>query len=105
MLDMSLENLQKAVCRLAGARGGISLLKSLVSDSSHDPDRFPEELTPDWCKCGRCRQMDMPVENVCCQDRRCITTYDHFHLLCLNHPVLTFAIHNRCDIKADAINY
>ena len=61
MQGMILVHLQKAVCCLACARGGIGLLKSLISDSSHDPDHFPEEPIPEWCKCGRCRQMDMPI--------------------------------------------
>ena len=36
--------------------------------------------------------MDMPRENVCCQDTRCITTFDNFHLFCLSHPVETVAV-------------
>ena len=99
---MSVDDLRMAVCRLAGPRGGVDLLKSLLCNDSND---HPTEPTPEWCICGQCRQMDMPIENVCCRDRKCITTYDHFHLLCLNHPVWTTAIHNRCDIRADPIDY
>ena len=103
--SLSPEQLQRAVCRLAGARGGISLLQTLVQDSPPGPERPPGEDIPEWCKCGRCRPMDTPAENVCCKDVRCITTFDHFHLLCLNHPVLTIAIHQRYDIRADAVSY
>ena len=105
MEGLSAEQLQRAVCRLAGARGGLDLLKTLVCESSPDPDHPRGEEGPEWCICGKCRQMDMPVENVCCRDRMCITTYDQFHLLCLNHPVLTVAIHQRSDIRADPIDY
>lgn len=101
----SSEQLQQAVCCLAGARGGLTLLQTLVTEMTPGPDRPPGEDCPEWCKCGRCRPMDTPTENVCCGDARCITTYDHFHLLCLNHPVLTVAIHQRCDIRADAVDY
>ena len=104
-MELSVETLQRVVCRLVGARGGLSLLKSLVCDTSPDPEYFTRDPIPEWCICGRCRQMDLPVENICCQDAKCITTYDHFHLLCLNHPVLTTAIHSRCDIRADPIDY
>lgn len=105
MQSLSTEQLQRACCRLAGAPGGLSLLKTLVQDQQPSPERPPGEQVPEWCICGRCRPMDTPTENVCCRDIRCITTFDHFHLLCLNHPVLTVAIHNRCDIYADPVDY
>lgn len=89
---------------MVGARGGLSLLKSLIGDPSGE-DRPPGEDIPQWCRCGKCRPMDTPTENVCCGDRRCITTFDHFHLICLNHTVLTVTIHNRADIRADHIDY
>ena len=55
MLGMSVDDLRMAVCRLAGPRGGIDLLKSLLCNDSND---HPTEPTPEWCICGRCRQMD-----------------------------------------------
>lgn len=72
---MSVGDLRMTMCCLAGPRGGIDLLKSLICNDSND---HPTEPTPEWCICSWCRQMDMPIENVCCRDRKCITTYDHF---------------------------
>ena len=105
MQSLSVEQLQRACCRLAGARGGLTLLRTLVQDPQPSPERPPGEDIPDWCKCGRCQPMDTPAENVCCLDVRCITTVDHFHLICLNPPVLTVAIHIGCDIRADPVDY
>ena len=49
--------------------------------------------------------MQTPRENKCCGHRTCTTTFEDFHLICLEHSVLTVAIHNRADIMADPINY
>lgn len=79
------------------------MLKSILEDPG--PDRPPGEDIPNWCKCGKCREMDRPVENVCCGYFSCFTTFDHFHFLCLNPTVLTVSILQRADIRADAIDY
>ena len=102
--SLNKEDLQRLCYRLLGRRGGISLGKSfLIPDS--DPSHASGEDVPQWCVCGNCREMDTPRENICCGDRRCVTTFDDFHLLCTNHHVLTVAIHNRADIMADPIDY
>ena len=49
--------------------------------------------------------MQTPRENKCCGYRTRTTTFEDFHLICLEHSVLTVAIHNRADIMADPINY
>ena len=66
--SLSAAQLQRACCRLAGACGGLSLLKALVQDPQPGPERPPGEDVPEWCICGRCRPMDTPREDVCCQD-------------------------------------
>lgn len=49
--------------------------------------------------------MDTDEENVCCKRSSCITKYRHFYSLCLDQQVLTIAIHQRADIRADPITY
>ncbi|KAH3845322.1 hypothetical protein DPMN_087601 [Dreissena polymorpha] len=31
------------------------------------------QQSPPWCSCGQCRDMQTPVERVCCGKRVCIT--------------------------------
>lgn len=61
--------------------------------------------TPPWCKCGRCRAMPTPAENVCCKSRPCITTTDMFDTIVLNRDVLAVAIVHRTDVYSDDIWY
>ena len=48
----------------------------------------------DGCMCGNCREMDTPVENVCCSVLKCVTNIEHFSNVCLDHMVLSVAMHN-----------
>ena len=102
--SLATPDLQRLCIRLLGTRGGKSLALSLLTP---DPglDRPPGEEIPPWCKCSRCREMETPRENVCCGHRDCVTTFDHYHLLCLEHNVLTVAILNRAEIYADRVEY
>ena len=72
----------------------------LQRNSDGDNYQLPQGI-PDWCKCGRCRQMDNPVERVCCKTRPCITTTDAFHDTCLNRNVLSVCILDRNDFYGD----
>ena len=94
-------DLQRLCCRLLGSRGGISLADSLLKPPAPDP---PNQNS-NWCVCGNCRVMPTPSENKCCGCTRCATTFDDFHIICLEHSVLTVAIHNRADIYANLIDY
>uniref|UniRef100_A0A1X7TPZ2 P2X purinoreceptor 7 intracellular domain-containing protein n=1 Tax=Amphimedon queenslandica TaxID=400682 RepID=A0A1X7TPZ2_AMPQE len=49
--------------------------------------------------------MNTPAEDVCCGRLSCITNYGHFYNICLDQQVLTVAIHQRSDIRADPMNY
>ena len=63
----------------------------------HNPE--PPLTNPQhWCVCGWCRPMQTPRENKCYGYRTCTTTFEDFHLICLEHSVLMVAIHNRADI-------
>lgn len=93
--------------RLLCGRGGVGLAKSLVCAAGTNPNHQDQDsdLIPPWCICTKCREMDTPTENVCCGRRSCVTDYEHFFSICVDHHVLTVAILNRADIRADPIDY
>ena len=49
--------------------------------------------------------MGNPTENLCCQKRKCITKYEEFFSLCVNHMVLTLGILDSADTRADPVDY
>ena len=49
--------------------------------------------------------MELPIENVCCKQRPCITTTEFFESVVLDSSVLAVAIVSRCDIFADDPDY
>ena len=61
--------------------------------------------TPPWCKCGLCREMENPVERICCIRRPWVTLSGVFHVTVLNRSVLTVCILDRSDLFADAPIY
>ena len=95
--------------KLLDDRGGIELAKSLlqrnedgsIPESPPSPRQPPLQGTPDWCRCGKCRQMDNPVEHVCCRSTPCVTTSDLFYDICLSRHVLSVGKINRSDFFGD----
>jgi len=84
--------------------------KFLVDLTRNDPDGdHPEtpsnQTLPSWCRCGKCRLMPTPRENVCCRQRPCITTAEVFNTNVLNTDVLSIAIVRRSDDFADTADY
>ena len=67
--------------------------------SQPDPETPHEGVSPQWCKCDRCRVMPQEVENKCCGQRRCVTSHTRFTKLCLDPDVLLLAVRNRGDIR------
>ena len=63
-------------------------------------DELPENDTPDWFKCGSCRNMPTQTENKCCCSKKmpCITTMPLFHQLVLDGNVLDLAMRYRKDV-------
>ena len=94
------EDARKLCCRVLCGRGGISLAKSILDTDDGPENPVGDDRVP-WCVCGNCREMDTPTENV--SNR--VTNYEHFFNICLDHMVLSVAIHNRADIRADPIDY
>lgn len=63
-------------------RGGVQLARSMLQRSSDSDNYQPPQGTPEWCECGRCRQMDNPIEQVrmlqntaMCHNNRCFPWY------------------------------
>ena len=54
-----------------------------------------------WCKCNVCIVMPLEIENKCCGQRRCVTSFARFTKLCLDPDVLQLCIRNRADIRND----
>ena len=97
-----------------GTGTGIEATESLVSERQVEPQpslnladsNLPQPgnqpiVVPGWCKCGNCRDMQDPVENVCCNKKECTTHYQIFGVLCLDRNVLENVIKTRCDILSD----
>ena len=77
-----------------------------ILERTNNPVPPPDDdMLPSWCKCGNCVLMETEEENVCCNKTTCITTYRYFYNICLDQQVLTVAMHQRCDIRADPISY
>ena len=66
-------------------------MKARLTPQSQSP------IDPDWCICGKCREMPTPQENVCCRKRPCVSTSDSFAQLVLQRDVLSIAIVHRAD--------
>ena len=87
--------------------------KSLLTDilnrrnSSGVPDPQPPSfghVVPEWCKCGRCRQMPKEKERKCCKRRHCLTLDQSFSEICLNSTILEIAVNARSDIRVEQPN-
>ena len=63
------------------------------------------QMAPPGLLGNKCVEMDTAEENVCCGNTRCITDLEAFFSICVDHLVLTVAILNRVDIRADPVDY
>lgn len=106
--SLSTEQLHQLCMRILCGHGGVDLARSLLRSGQGEPDSNPEPNgtpRPSWCVCNKCVEMDTTLENVCCGTTRCITDFEAFFSICVDHLVLTVAILNRVDIRADPIDY
>ena len=97
-----MEQCHKLLVEAYGCNGGLQMAKAFLH--SGDPVQQPQPGNLPWCIWGHCRQMDQPVENVCCQSVPCVTTQDFFETVVLDFNVLLAAIASRADIFADEIS-
>ena len=88
-------------------RSMLAVQSSETGEDGNWPDIPNNQPLPSWCKCGRCREMPIPTENVCCRQQPCITTAAMFNTNVLNTEVLSIsiAIVGRCDDFADLPEY
>ena len=88
----SLDQVQlKQLCnRLLCDHGRVGFAKSMLDSGLCVSEQ--QGTGPAWCICGNCKEMGNPTENVCCQKGKCITKYEEFFSLCVNHMFLTLGI-------------
>ena len=87
-------------------RSGVDLARCLLQRSENDDGGYqPPQGTPEWCKCGRCRPMENPVERLCCKMRPCISTTEAFNDVCLSRSVLSVCILDRSDFFGDLVEF
>ena len=79
--------------------------KRILENDDPQPEYDPPANVQDWCVCGNCIIMPMPDENKCCQQRKCIKSYEHFYNLCIDHHVLELVICARCDIRVEPLDF
>ena len=73
-----------------------------ASGVAPNPEPYSDRLTSlSWCKCGVCAVMPQEIENKCCGQRRCVTTFARFTKLCMDPDFLQLCIRNRADIRND----
>ena len=102
MSTLSEHQVRQICIRLLAHGGGVDLAQCLLDP---EPSMRPVTETPSWCNCGYCRPMPTDIEQVCCRRRTCITRYGSFRNVVLDREVLTVGIHQRCDLRADPIDY
>ena len=106
--SLSTEQLHQLCMQILCGHGGVDLARSLLRSGQGEPDSNPEPNgtpRPSWCVCNKCVEMDTTLENVCCGTTRCITDFEAFFSICVDHLVLMVAILNRVDIRAHPIDY
>ena len=101
---LSVDDVKKLCCRVLCGRGGISLAKSIL-----ESDFGPEYPTGGD---GYLGVYVGTVERWILQLKMCATVcpsvlqnFEHLFNICLDHMVLSLAIHNRSDIRADPVDY
>ena len=57
----------------------------------------PQTQVPPWCKCGKCRSEDDPLDRICCKNHPKNHENVHFYHLCLDQQTLEIALINNCD--------
>lgn len=95
---MELEELRQLCLRMAEKHPSLvhDILRAAPLQRGYHPQ--PGGAFPDWCVCGKCREMPTEAEKVCCRKERCITLLPDFSVLVLDEAVLTLGRMYRRDI-------
>ena len=105
---LSTEQLHHLCTRILCGHGGVDLAQSILRSGPDEPNSNPDSndtAKPSWCVYNNYFEMDTAQENKCCGNTRCITDFEAFFSICVDHLVLTVAILNRVDRRADSIDY
>ena len=101
---MNTEQCHKLIIQAYGCNGGLELAKALLQAGTPGEENQNSNSVP-WCICGNCRNMDQPIENVCCRKTPYITTHEWFETVVLDSNVLLAAIASRADVFADELSW
>lgn len=95
---MELEELRQLCHRMAEKHPSLvhDILRPAPQQGGYHPQ--PGGAFPDWCVCGKCREMPTDAEKVCCRKERCITLLPDFSVLVLDEAVLALGRMYRRDI-------
>ena len=90
--------------RLLVTMGGVAEGEHILGLSVGPPPEPPNppDVAP-YCVCGNCRPMPRLVENKCCGNTICVTSYQLFYTTCLDPTVLRVAIRNNANWRADPV--
>ena len=77
------------------------MARSILGNDQTPPNPTQQSNSVSWCICTKCQNMPQPIENVCCRQHCCITTFEFFDTSVLDVNVLTIAIQRRCDDYGD----
>jgi len=101
---LSVSQCHKLIVEAYNQPGGVQIAKARVdgSDQQQQPPQPPDK--PNWCICGRCRDMGESRENICCR-RSCVTTNDPFSTLVLNTDVLAVVISHSADHYVRVVDF
>ena len=69
---------------LSQGRGSVEYARDILT-GANDPESEPPELENDIVECAEGQDEQ---ENVCCQERTCVTSYVMFNTTCLDREVL-----------------
>jgi len=73
---MSTQQLQETLLRVVELQPQV--LIEILKPAERQPGGYHPasgSSAPDWCVCGRCREMPTQMEKKCCQKRNCISEH------------------------------
>ena len=67
-----------------------------ISAEHPTPPQTRDQI-PNWCKCGKCKSEEDPVDRICCKNHPKNHENFHFYHICLDQQTLEIALINNCD--------
>lgn len=64
---------------------------------THPTPPLTQDQIPKWCKCGKCKSEEDPLDRICCKNHAKNHEHFHFYHLCLDQQTLEIALINNCD--------